>query len=107
MARRNMKRTLRVAVSDAEKQHMGMIKMQRCCGCGKPGPNEAHHCRSDSFGGKRASGYATISLCPDCHRLGVNAFHRNKGGWEAEHGPDWSFIPVMLELLGIDINVDF
>lgn len=86
--------------------HLMRVKQLPCVVCGVS-PCDAHHCRSDSFGGGRASDYATIPLCKEHHQVGPDAFHANKGKWERENGPDWSYISEMLEMLGIDTSKDF
>lgn len=92
--------------TSAGKLYMVAVKGLPCVACGRDGPSEAHHTRSDSFGGRRASDFAVIPLCLECHRVGPNAFHNNKGYWEDRNGKDWSFIPDVLEILGIDTDVD-
>lgn len=77
------------------KRHLARVAQLPCCACHRPGPSEVHHCISGRFGQRKASDMDTISLCPLCHRLGPDAIHQNKRAWEAAHGPDYGFLPLV------------
>lgn len=79
--------------------HLAGVKAQPCACCGALNGIEAHHCRSNSFGGGRASDFATIPLCIYCHRVGPLAFHNGKNGWEARNCKDFAFIPQTLQAI--------
>lgn len=97
-------------------EYMGCVKMLPCCGCGKPGPNDAHHCRDlPDFnerglytrlpGARLKSGaHDTIPLCggPDgCHSL----FHLNRTEFHRRHGKDYGFIaPTRAALSTMEID---
>jgi len=95
-----MRRKPLAAKPRAAVRHLAAVKDLPCAVCGAGGGSEAHHCRSNSFGGGRASDFATISLCIPCHRIGPMAFHVDKHGWEDRNCKDFAFLPWVLDQLG-------
>jgi hypothetical protein len=82
----------------AGKAHMAAVATLPCVICGSR-PVEVHHVICGRYGQRRASDFETIPLCPDHHRIGPDAIHTNKAAWEARHGPDWSYLPIVAEIL--------
>jgi len=80
-------------------KHMRRVKMLPCIVCGKPGPNDAHHCISGRYGTRKASDFETVPMCRSCHLDGPNAIHRNKREWEERHGPDYGFLDMVKKAL--------
>jgi hypothetical protein len=68
-----------------------------CVICGAR-PVHVHHCISGRYSQRKAPDAMTISLCPACH-LGPDGIHQNKAAWEAAHGPDYGFLPIVDRLL--------
>ena len=93
--------------SDAEHRHLRRVKELPCVCCNHPAPSDAHHVMSDRHGRPKASDYATIPVCKECHQNGRFAFHNDKSAWEKKHGKDWAFIPLVLAKLGIPTDFDF
>jgi len=94
-----MKRKMRIVKTHKAALHLMNVKGQPCADCGCSGPVEAHHCRSDSFGGKRSNDFATIPLCEECHRTGPHAFHNGKASWEDRNSKDYALIPQTLQAI--------
>ena len=89
------KRAYRASAEGREAaEYMRAVKMLPCVICGRPGPNDAHHCQSGRFSKARSSDFDVISLCPPCHRqeYGPGAYHYSKRAWEAAHGLDTDYI---------------
>jgi hypothetical protein len=81
-------------------RHMGRVKLLSCVICGKPGPSDAHHCKS----GKMArDDFKVIPLCFECHR-GPNGFHAAQHTWEAKNGPDHEFLAVVANMLAGELT---
>ena len=76
-------------------RHMGLVKLLPCVVCGKPGPSDAHHCRSD---GMMRDDFKTIPLCK-LHHQGDEGYHTQKATWEARYGKDYGFLPLVSKLL--------
>ena len=68
-----------------------------CVVCGS-GPVEVHHCISGRYGSRKASDFDTIPLCFWHHR-GPTGIHANKRDWEAIHGHDTDYLPIVARLL--------
>jgi hypothetical protein len=71
--------------------YMGAVKRLPCVICGQ-GPCEAHHCFNGRYSTAKASDYAVIPLCRECHLDGPEAIHRKKRTWAEKYGPDHSYI---------------
>lgn len=80
--------------------HMMRVKALRCVICHKPPPSEAHHCRS---GGMARDDFKTLPLCIACHR-GPAGYHSRKKSWEAENGPDHSYLAVVADMLAGELS---
>lgn len=81
-------------------RHMGRVKQLPCIICGHPPPSEAHHCRSDFMA---RDDFKTIPLCKPCH-TGPQGYHTAKETWEAENGPDHSFLAAVEDALAGELN---
>jgi len=79
----------------AEKKHMSRVAELGCIVCKRMGyentPAELHHKRAGTGGGRRASHYDVIPLCPEHHRgntglhgLGSKGFVKHYGYDEAD-----------------------
>lgn len=81
--------------------HMAAVKTLPCVITGLMGV-DAHHCQSGRYGSARRSDYAVIPLHPSAHRqeYGPGAYHYSKREWEAQHGPDYCFLPRVYAMLG-------
>ncbi len=80
--------------------HMLRVKALRCVICHRPGPSEAHHCRS---GGMARDDFKTIPLCTACHR-GPEGYHTRKKVWEALNGPDHEYLAVVADMLAGELT---
>jgi hypothetical protein len=74
----------------AEKRHLAAVGRMGCIACEQHGyentPAEVHHVRV-AHGWGRSSHYATIPLCPQCHRHGPLAVHRlSRADFALAHG---------------------
>jgi len=81
-------------------RHMGRVKMLPCVVCLRPGPSDAHHCRSD---GMARDDFKTIPLCKECHQ-GQHGYHNAKASWEDANGKDYEFLPVVADMLAGEWN---
>ena len=79
--------------------HLKAVKELPCVTCGRAGPSDAHHVYHDRYSGKKASDYATIPLCKDCHQNAPYSVHRDKNGWREQCGPDHSYIASTLKAI--------
>lgn len=79
--------------------HMRRVKALPCVLCRNP-EVEVHHCRS---AGQMRDDFKTIPLCLNHHR-GPDGFHTQKGTWEAQHGLDTDFLPVVADMLAGQFN---
>lgn len=79
-------------------RHMGRVKGLPCVICHRPPPSSAHHCISGRYKQRRSSDFETISLCWDCQQ-GPQGIHANKSAWEAKHGLDTDYLPVVADML--------
>lgn len=91
----------------AGRAHMALVKDLPCVICQAPPPSDAHHVFSGRFGQAKASDFETIPLCKRHHQHGPEAIHQNKRAWEAAHGPDYGFLPVVAALLDSQTDIDF
>ena len=55
------------------KAHLAHVRKLSCCGCGRPGPNEAHHVGPHPMGRKPPDSLA-CALCSECH-TGPHGWH--------------------------------
>lgn len=60
----------------AEKRHVERVAAMPCGVCGAPGPSEVHELRQGLW-------FASIPLCPDCHRGSHNGIHGQARVWAA------------------------
>lgn len=82
----------------AGKRHMAKVARLPCIICGVYGV-EVHHCIHDRFGQEKASDFDTIPLCIRHHRIGPDAIHNGKETWEARFGKDYSYLPLVNQML--------
>lgn len=83
----------------AAKAHLSSVKALPCVCCGAPGPSDAHHVFSGRYGSRKTSDYEVIPLCRWCHQDGPQSIHRAKATWEAAHGMDYEYLPVVADML--------
>jgi hypothetical protein len=76
-------------------EHMRRVKLLPCVCCGAPPPSDAHHCKSDFM---LRDDFKTIPLCK-LHHQGAEGYHTQKGAWEARHGKDHAFLPMVAKAL--------
>jgi len=57
-------------------------------------PVQVHHCISGRYSMRKAPDSMTIPLC-HFHHLGAAGIHQDKAGWEAKHGLDTGFLPLV------------
>jgi hypothetical protein len=81
--------------TDAAKAHLARVKSLPCVICGAPPPSDAHLVISGRFGSIKASDFNTIPLCKAHHQHGPEAIHQDKAGWEAKHGLDADYLPIV------------
>lgn len=87
----------------AARVHMARVAQLPCVICGNRDV-EVHHCISARHGSRKRSDFDTIPLCVAHHRIGPEAIHQNKAAWEALHGPDTDFLPVVADMLAGEFN---
>ena len=81
-------------------RHMWRVKTLPCVVCLRPGPSDAHHCRSD---GMARDDFKTIPLCKECHQ-GQHGYHNAKATWERTNGKDYQYLPVVADMLAGELN---
>ena len=86
--------------SAAGRRHMGRVKALDCVVCGRSGPSDAHHCRSD---GMARDDFKTIPLCKECHQ-GQHGYHNAKSAWEATNGKDHEYLAVVADMINGERN---
>lgn len=59
------------------RDYVATVKEMPCACCGKAGPSSAHHLRSSTGAGMRASDWLVIPLCWDCHQ-GPHGVHGDR-----------------------------
>jgi hypothetical protein len=79
--------------TDAAKAHMRAVAGLGCAVCGSR-PVEVHHCISGRYGSRKVSDFDTLPLCVNHHR-GADGIHTDKAAWEALHGPDTDYLPIV------------
>ena len=84
----------------AGRAHMGRVKTCPCVICGRAGPSDAHHCRSD---GMARDDFKTIPLCKECHQ-GQRGYHNAKASWEAANGKDHEYLAVVADMINGEWN---
>ena len=75
--------------------HMLAVKAMFCICCGHPPPSAAHHVNGD---GKQRNDMRVLPLCWECHQ-GQNGYHNAKAEWVERHGPDYSLLARVADLL--------
>jgi len=75
--------------------HMERVKNLPCVCCGRPPPNDAHHCTGDNM---PRNDMRVIPLCHDDHR-GPQGYHNAKQAWVAKYGPDYMMLPTVAAML--------
>lgn len=77
--------------------HMARVAQLACVICGAR-PVEVHHVISGRYGQRKASDLDTIPLCYNHHR-GAEGIHTSKRAWEAAHGLDTDYLPIVARML--------
>lgn len=72
------------------KRWLALVAAQPCVICGGF-PVVVHHCISGRLSQRKASDFDTIPLCPEHH----DSLHHYRAAWEATHGPDTRFLPIV------------
>jgi hypothetical protein len=62
------------AITAAEREHIGRVKMLCCSVCDQPGPSDAHHI-------KQGQHYTVVALCKDCHQGSHMGWHGERIAW--------------------------
>lgn len=62
------------AITAAEREHMGRVKLLPCSVCDMPGPSDAHHIVQGQH-------FTVVALCKDCHQGSENGWHGRKTMW--------------------------
>ena len=86
------------AEGQAGLEHMARVAQLPCVICGA-WPVHVHHCFHGRYGARKASDFDTIPLCPRDHLDGPEAIHRDKSGWMARNGPDYSYLDRVKDAL--------
>lgn len=76
---------------------MARVAQLACVICGAR-PVEVHHVISGRYGQRKASDLDTIPLCYLHHR-GAEGIHTSKRAWEAAHGLDTDYLPIVARLV--------
>lgn len=63
------------APTQAERDHIELVKSLDCSVCDAPGPSECHEIKQGDW-------WTSCSLCSSCHRDGVNGLHGQKRMWK-------------------------
>jgi hypothetical protein len=79
------------------KTHMARVAQLPCVIC-QARPVTVHHCISGRYGQRKASDMDTIPLCHN-HHQGAEGIHTSKRAWEAQHGPDTGYLPIVAAML--------
>ena len=58
----------------AERRHIERVKDMPCGVCEAPGPSEVHEIEQGLW-------FATVPLCPDCHRGPLLGLHGQRRAW--------------------------
>jgi hypothetical protein len=64
-----------------------------CVICGSR-PVQVHHVICGRYSQRKAPDSMTIPLC-HFHHLGAGGIHQDKAAWQAAHGPDYGFLPLV------------
>ena len=73
----------------AESDHIERIKLMDCIVCWAPGPSECHELAQGLW-------WASIPLCPSCHRDNFNGIHGQQRMWK---------VKKMTELVALNATV--
>lgn len=82
-------------------EHLVLVRLQPCCGCGAPGPSDPHHFGERGVG-QRCSDLLTVPLCRRCHDLVTDGVGLPGGDGRPARHPGEAleyFREVALELL--------
>lgn len=82
------------------RNHLAAVAQLPCVICGA-WPVSVHHCISGRYSMRKSSDLDTIPLCW-FHHQGPEGIHADKAAWEAKHGPDTGFLPLVARLLEKD-----
>ena len=77
--------------------HLARVATLACVICGAR-PVHVHHCISGRYSQRKSPDIETIPLCWN-HHQGPEGIHQDKAAWEALHGPDTRYLPVVARLL--------
>jgi hypothetical protein len=89
---------LKAAPPRRDKAMLDRIRALPCVICNQPGPSHAHHVISGRYSQRKAGDDKAIPLCWN-HHQGPEGIHTNKAAWEAAHGPDTGFLPMVADIL--------
>ncbi len=94
-------------------EYLRKVRALPCAACGRPGPNEAHHCRDrpdhDEQGlyvqlpgaAQKSADADAIPLCPHDHRL----FHLHRSEFHSLYGKDYSYIaPTRADVSDMEVG---
>jgi len=85
-------------MNKAQAKHLSKVAELSCCLCGSF-PTECHHINEDRTFGKRDNlHFATIPLCPDCHR-GASGVHGDKAMLRISKKSELELLSETLEAL--------
>lgn len=75
-----------------EREHVGRVKELPCSVCNAPGPSEAHEIEQGLW-------FASVALCPDCHRGAENGLHGRRAMWRVMKMDEVKALAVTVERL--------
>ena len=81
----------------AERVHIARIKEMACIVCEAPGPTECHELEQGLW-------FASIPLCPDCHRGSINGIHGQRRIWNVKKLDEVKALALTVEKL---MNTDW
>lgn len=80
------------AMKAHERAHVERVKALPCSVCDHPGPSEAHEPEQGLW-------FASVALCPDCHRGSVNGLHGQRVMWRIHKTNELKALAVTVERL--------
>lgn len=88
--------------------HLARVRSLPCIICAEWGtrqttPTEAHHVICGRYGTRKVPDRMTLPLCREHHRESDDprklAIHQGKATWAATYGPDYDWLPRVLDML--------
>lgn len=75
-----------------EREHVDRIKNMSCVICDAPPPSEAHEIEQGLW-------FASLPLCPSCHRSDQNGLHGRRAIWKVKKMDELKALALTIERL--------